>query len=342
MKTSNDILLYLESNGIALNSDNQMKANQEMQLPLIVKILSVFGGVMTMSFVLALYVLFKLYHNDVVTLICGGFFVLGGVLISKHKRSLLFNSFGITMFASGIFWIIFGMYNTQITDESIFPIIALISLFSWLFSGSYLLKTLSYMTLAGALIASNFTDLKIPIQVLIYIYSALFFTTTFFEHTLLSKKYKLYTLFYSLRSGSLFVLVSLLTLLSFNSDTFSIEQSWISSIPFVVVLFYLAKDLCVRFKIVSPKFIFIMVGIISLSTFMAPYLLGSITILLLGFNVNYRTGIGVGILSVIYSVSRYYYDLDLSLLEKSGVLFGTGLCFVLFYIIINKELQNEK
>lgn len=340
MRTPNDILLDLKSREIELNKNTTV--GKEMNLPFIVKFLSVFGGVTTMSFVLFLYVLLQLHHNHVATLITSGLFVLSSVMLSRNKLSLLFNSFAITMYISGIIWGIYSMQRIGYSDEAAFAVIGVVGIIAWLFSGSYLLKTLCVITTGGALITSNYTSIKIHLHVLIYLYTALFFIATAFEHKLLSKEYKVSPLFYSLRAGSMFLLVYLLGLLSFNTPDFEVKYNWISSIPFAVILFYLTHLLNIKLEVKSPVYSFLIAGVICLSAFMAPYLLGGLTILLLSFYVNYRTGIGVGILAVIYSVSRYYYDLELTLLEKSGVMFGTGLCFVLIYLILKKNLKDEK
>ena len=59
--------------------------------------------------------------------------------------------------------------------------------------------------------------------------------------------------------------------------------------------------------------------------------------------VNYKTGLVIGIISFIYFISQYYYDLNFTLLTKSIILFSSGIVFILFYLFTNKKLNtNEK
>jgi len=67
------------------------------------------------------------------------------------------------------------------------------------------------------------------------------------------------------------------------------------------------------------------------------------TIIKVNFLVNYKTGLAIGIISIIYFISQYYYDLSLTLLTKSIILFVSGMMFLLFYFFTAKNLStNEK
>ncbi len=75
----------------------------------------------------------------------------------------------------------------------------------------------------------------------------------------------------------------------------------------------------------------------------APAILGAILIILLGFYVNYRTALLLGTVAFIYFVSQYYYDLNLTLLTKSIILFVSGLLFLILYFFVHKKITtNEK
>lgn len=343
MKTHSEITTYLETKGYTFKAvSNKTDISKEAEVPFIVKALSVFGGISTMGLVLFLYVLLELHKNDTITVVSGFIFVAGGILMSRHKLSLLFNSFGITMFLSGLMWIILGLQKQHLSDETVFGICAVIGLLSWLFSGSYLLKTVGFITTGLALVAFNYTDVKVDLQFLLYVYTVTFSASIFLEAQLMSNEWKTSRLFYSLRSGSLFLLLYLLVCLSLNIADFEVAYKWISSIPFVLLIGYLTYKLTHKLNLKTPLYAYIIAGIICGSAFMAPSILGGLTILLLTFYVNYKTGFVFGILSIIYFVSLYYYDLDLTLLEKSGVMFGTGLVLILIYLIIRKQWSYEK
>jgi len=79
------------------------------------------------------------------------------------------------------------------------------------------------------------------------------------------------------------------------------------------------------------------------STIFSPSISGAMIIVLLSFLVNYKTGLAIGIISLIYFISQYYYDLNFTLLTKSIILFSSGIVFLLFYLFTTKKLNsNEK
>ncbi len=343
MNKLNSIVLDLEEKGFTFNQSPDNNTQQkEAGVPFIVKVLSVFGGITTMCFVLVLLALLNFHKHDTLTIAFGLGFVVGGILMSRHKLSLLFNSFGITMYLSGVALTLFGMDGHHISDEVMFCVVFVIGAISWIFSGSYLMKTLAFISTGLALVASNYTDVKIPLQFLLVVYLILFSCAIFLEGHLLSSEWKFNRLFYSLRSGSLFLLLFLLVCLSLNIEDFNVSSKWFSSIPFVIILFYLTHKLSLKLQLKSPVYAYIITGLICTSVFMAPSLIGGLTLVLATFYVNYKTGFYLGLVSIIYFVSRYYYDLNLTLLEKSGVMFGTGLILVFIYLIIRKQLNYEK
>ena len=64
---------------------------------------------------------------------------------------------------------------------------------------------------------------------------------------------------------------------------------------------------------------------IGAASFKAPGLAGSLAIAVLGFANGNRVLLGLGVLAMLFYASTYYYMLDLTLLEKSGVLIATGV-----------------
>jgi uncharacterized membrane protein len=83
--------------------------------------------------------------------------------------------------------------------------------------------------------------------------------------------------------------------------------------------------------------------VLLLSTAMSPAIAGALLIILLAFMVNHKTGFAVGIISFIYFVSQFYYDLGYTLLLKSILMFSTGVLFMLIYLFTYKKLHaNEK
>ena len=89
--------------------------------------------------------------------------------------------------------------------------------------------------------------------------------------------------------------------------------------------------------------IYILCIIICLPTVFAPYLSGSLLLILICFHYGYRAECAAALLLFIYAVSKYYYDLNLSLLTKSITLFFIGIaCIAAWYFFTQKRTRHEK
>lgn len=84
--------------------------------------------------------------------------------------------------------------------------------------------------------------------------------------------------------------------------------------------------------------IYVLCIIICLPTVFAPYLSGSLLLILICFHYGYKAECAAALLLFIYAVSKYYYDLNLSLLTKSITLFFIGIaCITAWYFFTQKE-----
>jgi uncharacterized membrane protein len=126
---------------------------------------------------------------------------------------------------------------------------------------------------------------------------------------------------------------------------YSFTQFWITSIVTIPITLYIVsvilkinqvKELRSKILIYSLSFLFV------LPTTFCPAISGALLIVLLCFMVNYRLGLSIGVISFIYFVSQYYYDINLTLLAKSVVLFTSGIIFLFFFFITYKKLGSNE
>lgn len=68
--------------------------------------------------------------------------------------------------------------------------------------------------------------------------------------------------------------------------------------------------------------------LLALLLFPAPGVLATLMLLLLGFAAAERSVLAVGMIGLLVYLARYYYQLDISLLAKSGVLVASGLALL--------------
>lgn len=73
------------------------------------------------------------------------------------------------------------------------------------------------------------------------------------------------------------------------------------------------------------------------------YLCGSLLLILLCFHYAYKKEFAASILLFVFTVSKFYYDLNLTLLTKSMLLFFTGIVFIIaWYLFTQKGKRHEK
>jgi uncharacterized membrane protein len=82
---------------------------------------------------------------------------------------------------------------------------------------------------------------------------------------------------------------------------------------------------------------------IGAASFKAPGIAGGLMIVLLGFANGNRVLVGLGIASLLFYVSGYYYLLDATLLVKSGVLAATGgVLIAARWLVLNVVMPKER
>ena len=160
----------------------------------------------------------------------------------------------------------------------------------------------------------------------------------------LSKEFcKLYN---PVRTGLIFgLIIGLFVVGKRDLVKISSDYVWLSSIVTIPILIYLIYRIIQVIEIRNQKLeilIYSLSALVLLPTAFAPAISGALLILLVSFFVNYKTGIAMGIIATIYFISQYYYDLNLTLLVKSLILFTTGILFLLFYFLTNQSKTNEE
>ena len=86
----------------------------------------------------------------------------------------------------------------------------------------------------------------------------------------------------------------------------------------------LVKRAAWRWSEARTVFTFVAVLAIGAASFKAPGIAGGLMIIVLGYANGNRVLTGLGVAALLFYVSAYYYQLDVTLLVKSGVLAATG------------------
>lgn len=313
-----------------------------------IKILSILGGMLATLFFTGFLAIAGLYNSEIGMTVTGSLFVIAALGLNKWYPKTIIDTFCLSLYLVGLCMLGFGWSQMDGSQNSITALIAGIAILSLIIHQNYMLSFVAAVIAINSLLWllhsnhwENWIHVNIGLQALLFSY---FFLN---EAKILSSSQKLNKLYEPLKAG---ILISFLTVLGSISrknyldlDTFPIA---LSSIVFIPVLFYLVHLLLKTVEINMLKhklLVYVCASAILIPLAFTPYILGALLIILICFKVNYKTGFVSGIIALIYFMSQFYYDLNLNLLHKSFLLFGSGMVFLLFYVFINsKNNINEK
>ncbi len=312
-----------------------------------IKILSVIGGFIgTLAFVGLLF-LSGIYSSEIALTFIGFTFVLFAIFLNKNSETVLTDTFSISIYAVGITMLSLGLVELNVNPNIVAFLTLCIGIVAFIFTNNYIFSFLSVLTVTGSLVILlvfiNKTYTLMHLYNVLIVLALLFVFLQEAKLVLISKVSKSYR---SLRIG---LVVSFLFSLGFFGlrHFYKIQTNWVwffSAILITANLFVIYKTLnTLKIKQQQTKIsIYIISFLILSATSISPSILGAILLILLSFYTNYKIGIVLGILSLIYFISQFYYDLNFTLLTKSILLFSSGILFLILYFLILKFTKNEK
>ena len=327
---------------------NEYQNQKENKSSLAIKVLSIFGGYLATLAFLGFLAIAGLYDSELGLLIFGIGFIISAIWLNKEYDKLIIDTFSISIYVTGFALFNFGLSEMKVDEDIIAILIGIIALCSLFITQNYILSFISVLAISGSfltLIISN--DLYGLIHLYIGVCTLLLTYLFLDEAKIISLNRKLSKLYNPIRIGLIIsLLFGLITIGKRHLIPISQNHIWFSSIVMIFVIIYLVYIISRINGIESIKskiLIYSLSGLMLISTIFSPAISGAIIIVLLSFLVNYKTGLVIGIISFIYFISQYYYDLNFTLLTKSIILFSSGIIFLLFYLFTTKKLNtNEK
>lgn len=312
---------------------------------LAIKVLSIFGGFLASLAFLGFLFIFGIYDSEIGMLILGILFIIGALILNRKFDRLIIDTFSISIYLIGYALVIIALLNLDV-DEDIVTLLVLFSALGGLFiSQTYILSFVSIVAIAVCFLILmisndqyNLTHFYVAAYTLLLVFcflnEARFYTSGI-------KWSKLYA---PVRVGLIFsLLLGLIALGKLHLIPINQNYIWLSSLAAFIGILYVVMELI---KVIGVKsgqtktLIYFLSVAVLLPTVWAPSISGAILIILLSFKVNYKTGLAIGIIALTYFVSQYYYDLNLTLLTKSIILFSSGVVFLFFYLFTLKKTKK--
>ncbi|MEJ8757835.1 DUF4401 domain-containing protein [Pontibacter sp. H259] len=310
-----------------------------------IKLLTIFGGFLATFFFMGFLFTTGLYNSNVAMLVFGLGFIVGSEVLNRLRDDLMLNSVSVSLNIIG--YLLFGMGVSELgNDVTLALALAGVATVFILVSEGTVLVFLSVLVLGGSLLSLPYI-LKITelLHVFVGAVTALLTYMSLQEARLLAGSRKQNKLYGPVRMGLVFILASVLIFLSnqeFDAD--KIKYPWISTILLTLALLVVLRQVMQDTGIAESRTRFIVYGcclVMLAPTILTPGIAGALLIVLASFYIGHRVSFIVGLLALGYFVVLYYYNLQLTLLTKSGILILTGCLFLGGLYVLNRYIRNH-
>lgn len=339
------IRLHEEGSKIEFNEEAILKEYEEHEgnkSNLIIKVLSIFGGFLATLVFLVFLGIAGFYNSAGSLLIFGIGFVISALFLNKTFNKLITDTFSISLYIAGLILLAYGLSELGISINSVVLIISFLAFSSLIMTQNFILSFISILAISGGFLTLIvYNEAYSLIHFYIAFYTFILTYIFLYEAQIMTSHKKLSKLYNSMRIGLIFSLLFGLIAIG-KRDLIPLSQNyiWVSSVFIIFAILYLVYTILKINDIEIQKnkvLIYLLSGLLLTPTLFSPAISGAILIILLSFLVNYKTGFALGIISIIYFISQYYYDLNFTLLTKSIILFISGLVFIAFYLFTLKN-----
>ncbi len=312
-----------------------------------IKVLSILGGIFASLTLLIFIFLAGAYDSEVALIILGIILMAGAIIGDREFKNIILDTFCISLYVAGFALLIFGLSKTILSsDDSIYLGCMILSLLTLFFTNNYILVFLATITFNASLLFF-IQDGKMPegiIFIILFMGSTLV-KLNFSEAKIITKNEKYNRLFHPVQMGFFFSFACGLVFLLFHISMVSPYFTWMLSAFIWLGITYLISKILTLFGVEERKtkvLVYACCTLILLPTIYAPFISGGILLLLLSFYFNYKTEFVLSILVLTYIICQYYYDLQFTLLQKSGILFFTGILFLIFWFVFHKMMKKDE
>lgn len=314
---------------------------------LAIKILSIIGGFLASLAFIGFLFIADIYDSEWAIVLSGIVFVGLAIFLNKTYDRLIIETFSVSIYISGLILATIGLFELRLDEVVVCFFICLIAIISLLINQTYSLSFIAILSICISILSLLIAeDLYDSIHFYVVVLTYLFTYVMLKEAKIVAATQWLSKLYLPLRIALLCALLMGLFAIG-NKHLLPLTQNniLISSIGIMPVLLYLVWSI-IRINEVQTtqgkSVIYVLSGLILIASLGAPAIVAALLVLLLSFMVNYKTGLVIGVLALVYFVMQYYYDLNLSLLSKSMILLASGLLFVLLYLFTRKHLNSHE
>lgn len=316
---------------------------------IIIKVLSGVGGVLATLALLAFLLIGGIYESAGGMFTVGMLFIVGAVFMSRMVNMVFLDTVCITLYITGFILAGAAAAIAHYPVTYILGLFMIIALAGALISRGFMMVLLSVLVFIGCLFswcpAVHIYGFQQQVPLMLVGLGLCFFTI--YEAGILSGSRLFNRLYKPLQAG--FFLSFLLGLVFVGQGDILGWIFWpgspILSAGIILIIIFLLYRILDKLAISTwwhKAGIYLLALAICVPVVHAPGIPGALLLLLLSFYHGYKTEAGLSIAALVYFIVKYYYDLQLSLLHKSALLFFPGLVLVLVWYYFNKQLKKDE
>lgn len=309
-----------------------------------IKLLTIFGGFLATFFFMGFLMTAGMYNSNVAMLVFGAGFILGSEILNRLRNDLLLDSVSVSLNITGYLMLGIGVSELS-NDVTLALTLATIAAVFIRISDGRVLVFLSVLMLNGSLMSLPYIfNLPELLHAYVGLAATLFTYLSLHEAKLISANPKLNRLYGPLRMGMVFAFVGALILLSQQFSTQSIHHSWISTILLLIAMLFVLRHVMQDTGITANRtqlIVYTCCLVMLVPTINTPGIAGALLIVLSGFYMGQRVSFIVGLLALGYFIILYYYNLEITLLAKSGILVITGCLFLGGLYLLNRYIRTH-
>lgn len=318
----------------------------EQKNNLTIHVVSIIGGILTAIFLLGFLALSSIIDSQETSLIAGCVLMIATLTISRLIIKPFLDAMNITLYIAGCVLLAFGISDNV---NILFSVLLGVSILTFILSKGFILPFLSVILFNISLFGeiAHWSSSWYPLQIAVVPIVAAFLLTNLYERRLLNrlKEGNFSSKYRPLHAGLFISAIFALSGTSSNYLTAGMNE-WIISVFLWMGILLMVHKIMRVMEVENPASkagIYLLSVVICLPTLFAPYVSGSLLLILICFHYGYKAECGAALLLFVYSISKYYYDLNITLLVKSLTLFFIGIALITaWYFFTQKRTNNEK
>ena len=344
-KTIEQIISEENDSDLVINQqaiEQEISKSENLSLP--IKIIAIIGGFFASLALIAFLFVSELIQSETTLIITGIILIILTIAGCYFTKKLVFTITSISIYISGLALLVFGLIEQHLDTETICLTVIILSILVLFITQNYIYSFVSLFCISASLYTlvmisgdGIFLLIFLSLQVAILTYLSLNEGKVISYLPILNKLYNVI---------KIVLILSIVAGLCIYTGEGANVYNWMLSLVIIALIVYSLNSIFEVLDVTLPnhKLLYSSFAvIILLPTIFSPEISCSLLIILLCFYTNYKTGLVIGILSLVASIINYYYSLEMTLLNKSIILMVSGTLFIGIYLFIHKKLSsNEK